>query len=160
MFAPCWRVGFPVCCFPPCGVSPRGVRGLCPLRSSDPRVALLSWVLLSSLRALARQTRAGSSLAAAATPQLRASAPLQQRRRLAHRPAHNTPRPPHPQKRHAHALVHLPRSKRHVVHNAHARALAKLCVGFCSFPVSVMFAPRPPHSQKRHAPPLVHLPLQ
>jgi len=33
----CWRVGFPVCCsplvvccFPPCGVSPRGVRGLCP----------------------------------------------------------------------------------------------------------------------------------
>jgi len=39
----CWRVGFPVCCsplvvccFPPCGVSPRGVRGLCPLRSFDP----------------------------------------------------------------------------------------------------------------------------
>jgi len=24
-----------VCCFPPCGVSPRGVWGLCPLRSSD-----------------------------------------------------------------------------------------------------------------------------
>jgi len=27
--------GSPVCCFPPCGVSPRGVWGLCPLRSSD-----------------------------------------------------------------------------------------------------------------------------
>jgi len=26
--------GSPVCCFPPCGVPPRGVWGLCPLRSS------------------------------------------------------------------------------------------------------------------------------
>jgi len=37
----CWRVGFPVCCFPPCGVSPRGVWGLCPLRSSDDAVSMI-----------------------------------------------------------------------------------------------------------------------
>jgi len=75
----CWRVVFPVWCFPPCGVSPRGVRGLCaPLRSSDPLVALLSWVHRSSLRASGRQTWAGSSLADAGAPQLHAlAAPLQ-----------------------------------------------------------------------------------
>jgi len=37
---------------------------------------------------LARQTQAGSSLADAGAPQLHASAPLQQRRWPAHRPAH------------------------------------------------------------------------
>jgi len=37
----CWRVGFPVCCFPPCGFSPRGVWGLCPLRSSDDAVSMI-----------------------------------------------------------------------------------------------------------------------
>jgi len=30
----CWRVGFPVWCFPPCGVSPQGVWGLCPYVST------------------------------------------------------------------------------------------------------------------------------
>jgi len=30
-----------VCCFPPCGVSPRGVWGLCPLRSSDDAFSMM-----------------------------------------------------------------------------------------------------------------------
>jgi len=33
--------GSPVCCFPPCGVSPRGVWGLCPLRSSDDAFSMM-----------------------------------------------------------------------------------------------------------------------
>jgi len=37
----CWRVGFPVCCFLPCGICPRGVWGLCPLRSSDDAVSMI-----------------------------------------------------------------------------------------------------------------------
>jgi len=78
----------------PCAVSPFVVfppavcGGCAPLRSSDPRVALLSWVHRLSLRASARQTWAGSSLADAGAPQLHALAPLQQRHWPAHRPAH------------------------------------------------------------------------
>ena len=70
-------------CVPPamCG-------GCAPLRSSDPLVALLSWVHRSSLWASGRQTWAGSSLADAGAPQLHALAPLQQRRWPARRPAH------------------------------------------------------------------------
>ena len=78
----------------PCAVSPLVVfppavcGGCAPLRSSDALVALLSCVHLLSLRASARQTWAGSSLADAGAPQLHALAPLQQRRWPAHRPAH------------------------------------------------------------------------
>ena len=36
----CWQVGSPVCFFFPCGVSPRCVWGLCPLRSSDDAFAM------------------------------------------------------------------------------------------------------------------------
>ena len=80
--------GFPRVLFPPLWCfPPRCAGAVPPCGLLTPRVALLSWDHMAGLRASPRQTRAGSSLAAAGAPQLHASA-LQQRRRLAHRPAH------------------------------------------------------------------------
>ena len=78
------RVLFPLLwCFPP-----RCAGAVPPCGLLTRLVALLSCVTSVSFRASACQARTGSSLAAAGAPQLHAS-PLQQRRRLAHRPAHN-----------------------------------------------------------------------
>jgi len=84
LFFPCGVLFPPLWCFPP-----RCAGAVPPCGLSTPHVALLSWNHLAGLRLRAspRQTWAGSSLAAAGAPQLHASA-LQQRRRLAHRPAH------------------------------------------------------------------------
>jgi len=80
--------GFPRVLFPPLWCfPPRCAGAVPPCGLLTPRVALLSWDHMAGLRASPRQTWAGSSLAAAGAPQLHASA-LQQRRRLAHRPAH------------------------------------------------------------------------
>ena len=81
--------GFPRVLFPPLWCfPPRCAKAVPPCGLLTRLVALLSCVPLESLRASPCQTRAGSSLAAAGAPQLHASA-LQQRRRLAHRPANN-----------------------------------------------------------------------
>ena len=86
----CWRVGFPVCCFPPVVFPPCGIwLGLCVGRV-DPALAFIRWDHLLSPRASARQTRADRSLAAAGAPQLHSPAPPQQTRRQARRPADNT----------------------------------------------------------------------
>jgi len=85
----CWRVGFPMCCFPPVVFPPCGVwLGLCVGRV-DPVLAFIRWGHLLSPRASARQTQAGRCLAAAGAPQLHSTAPPQQTRRQARRPADN-----------------------------------------------------------------------
>ena len=84
----CWRMGFPVCCFPPVLFPPCGVwLGLCVGRV-DPALAFIRWHLgMISPRASARQTRAGRRLAAAGAPQLHSPAPPQQTRRPADNPS-------------------------------------------------------------------------